>query len=50
MATPDVVLWDAIIRDPRFQNLRRRNSRSLCGPKALGIDPAGCADFISGGT
>jgi hypothetical protein len=29
MPTPDVVVWDAIIRDPRFQNSRRRESRSL---------------------
>ena len=37
MPTPDVVDWDVIIRDPRFQNSRRRESRSLWGLTALAL-------------
>lgn len=37
MATPDVVDWDAIIRDPRFQGLHRRKSRFLWGLMALSV-------------
>ena len=31
MATPEVVDWDAIIRDPRFQSLHRRKTWFLFG-------------------
>ncbi len=37
MATPDVVDWDAIIRDPRFQSLHRRKSTFLWGLMALSV-------------
>lgn len=37
MANPEVVDWDAIIRDPRFQSLHRRKIRFLWGLMALSI-------------
>ena len=37
MATPDVVDWDAIIRDPRFQALHRRKSLFLWGLMAISV-------------
>ena len=37
MASPDVVDWDAIIRDPRFQALHRRKSQFLWGLMALSV-------------
>jgi len=37
MATPNVVDWDAIIRDPRFQSLHRRKSVFLWGLMALSV-------------
>jgi uncharacterized membrane protein (DUF485 family) len=37
MATPNVVDWDAIIRDPRFQSLHRRKSMFLWGLMALSV-------------
>jgi uncharacterized membrane protein (DUF485 family) len=37
MATPDVVDWDAIIRDPRFQSLHRRKSLFLWGLMAISV-------------
>ena len=37
MATPEVVDWDAIIHDPRFQALHRRKSLFLWGLMALSV-------------
>ena len=37
MAKPDVVDWDAIIRDPRFQSLHRRKTLFLWGLMALSV-------------
>jgi uncharacterized membrane protein (DUF485 family) len=37
MPTPNVVDWDAIIRDPRFQSLHRRKSTFLWGLMALSV-------------
>jgi uncharacterized membrane protein (DUF485 family) len=37
MAAPDVVDWDAIIRDPRFQSLHRRKMVFLWGLMALAL-------------
>jgi uncharacterized membrane protein (DUF485 family) len=37
MATPNVVDWDAIIRDPRFQSLHRRKAVFLWGLMALSV-------------
>jgi len=37
MAIPDGVDWDAIIRDPRFQSLRRRKTRFLWGLMAFAV-------------
>jgi uncharacterized membrane protein (DUF485 family) len=37
MAIPDVVDWDALIRDPRFQSLHRRKSRFLWGLMAIAV-------------
>jgi uncharacterized membrane protein (DUF485 family) len=37
MATPTVVDWDAIIRDPRFQSLHRRKTAFLWGLMALSV-------------
>jgi uncharacterized membrane protein (DUF485 family) len=37
MATPNVVDWDAIIRDPRFQSLHRRKTVFLWGLMALSV-------------
>ena len=37
MANPNVVDWDAIIRDPRFQSLHRRKSIILWGLMALSV-------------
>jgi uncharacterized membrane protein (DUF485 family) len=37
MATPDVVDWDAIIRDPRFQSLHRRKTLFLWGLMAVSV-------------
>ena len=37
MANPDGVDWDAIIRDPRFQNLHRRKTLFLWGLMALSV-------------
>jgi uncharacterized membrane protein (DUF485 family) len=37
MAMPNVVDWDAIIRDPRFQSLHRRKSIFLWGLMALSV-------------
>jgi uncharacterized membrane protein (DUF485 family) len=37
MATPNVVDWDAIIRDPRFQSLHRRKSAFLWGRMGLSV-------------
>jgi uncharacterized membrane protein (DUF485 family) len=50
MATPDVVDWDAIIRDPRFQSLARRKSRFLWGLMFIAVAyylllPIGAAYF-----
>ena len=50
MATDIAVDWDAIIRDPRFQDLHRRKSRFLWGLMALSVSyyfllPIGAAWF-----
>ena len=50
MATDIAVDWDAIIRDPRFQELHRRKSRFLWGLMALSVGyyfllPIGAAWF-----
>jgi uncharacterized membrane protein (DUF485 family) len=50
MATDIAVDWDAIIRDPRFQDLHRRKSRFLWGLMALSVGyyfllPIGAAWF-----
>ncbi len=50
MATPDVVDWDAIIRDPRFQSLHRRKTTFLWGLMGLSVAyyfllPIGAAYF-----
>ena len=50
MANPNVVDWDAIIRDPRFQSLHRRKSIFLWGLMALSVAyyfmlPIGAAYF-----
>ncbi len=37
MGTDIAVDWDAIIRDPRFQDLHRRKSRFLWGLMALSV-------------
>jgi uncharacterized membrane protein (DUF485 family) len=37
MATPGVVDWDAIIRDPRFQSLHRRKTLFLWGLMAISV-------------
>ena len=37
MAKSDVVDWDAIIRDPRFQGLHRRKIKFLWGLMALSV-------------
>jgi uncharacterized membrane protein (DUF485 family) len=37
MPKPDVVDWDALIRDPRFQRLHRRKSLFLGGMMALSV-------------
>ncbi len=37
MPTPEVVDWDAIIRDPRFQALHRRKSLFLWGLMGLSV-------------
>src|ERR1700688_2841921 len=37
MANPDGADWDAIIRDPRFQNLHRRKTLFLWGLMARSI-------------
>jgi uncharacterized membrane protein (DUF485 family) len=37
MANPEVVDWDAIIRDSRFQSLHRRKSLFLWGLMALSV-------------
>jgi len=37
MADPNVVDWDAIIRDPRFQSLHRRKTLFLWGLMALSV-------------
>jgi len=37
MAKPDVVDWDALIRDPRFQSLHRRKSLFLWGLMVLSV-------------
>jgi len=37
MATPDVVDWDAIIRDPRFQSLHRRKTLFLWGLMTISV-------------
>ena len=39
MPTPDVLDWDAIISDPRFQNSRRLESRSLWRLMAFALWP-----------
>ena len=44
MPTPHVMVWNVTIRDPLFQNSRRRESRSLLGAdraRALGRCPLG---------
>lgn len=50
MATPEVVDWDAIIHDPRFQALHRRKSLFLWGLMAVSVVyyfllPVGAAYF-----
>jgi uncharacterized membrane protein (DUF485 family) len=50
MATPTVVDWDALVRDPRFQSLHRRKSTFLWGLMALSVAyylllPIGAAYF-----
>jgi len=50
MATPTVVDWDALVRDPRFQSLHRRKSTFLWGLMALSVAyylllPVGAAYF-----
>lgn len=50
MAVPEVVDWDALIRDPRFQSLHRRKSVFLWGLMTLSIAyyfllPIGAAYF-----
>jgi uncharacterized membrane protein (DUF485 family) len=37
MATPGTMNWDAIMRDARFQNLRKRKTRFLWGLMALAV-------------
>jgi uncharacterized membrane protein (DUF485 family) len=37
MAIPNVVDWDAIIRDPRFESLHRRKMAFLWGLMALSV-------------
>jgi uncharacterized membrane protein (DUF485 family) len=37
MAVPNVVDWDAIIRDPRFQSLHRRKTVFLWGLMAFSV-------------
>jgi uncharacterized membrane protein (DUF485 family) len=37
MANPNVVDWDAIIRDPRFESLHRRKTTFLWGLMALSV-------------
>ena len=50
MAQPNVVDWDAIIRDPRFQSLHRRKTAFLWGLMAFSVIyylllPVGAAYF-----
>lgn len=52
MAAPEVVDWDAIVRDPRFQSLHRRKTLFLWGLMAFSVVyyfllPVGAAYFQS---